>query len=343
MSVVRVLVTVGLDPALVARIRAVDPRVEAQVLAREETLLFWGRPLPPGTDADGVRKALEKALATAEVLYGFPPAPDRAAQLLGHAPKLRWFQAASAGVDRLDAGGLLGHQVLVTTSSGIHATPISEYVLGIMLMFAKGVHRSLRAQARREWSRYLASELRGKTVGIVGMGHIGSEVARLAKAFGCQVLAIRRSALSQGADAALADQLFLPADLPYLLGESDFVVLAVPLTAETRHLIDERALQAMKPTAHLINISRGAVVDEAALTQALKEGRIAGAGLDVFEREPLPADSELWDMENVVITPHISGGTELYFQRAVELFCDNLRRYLAGEPLINVVDPERGY
>ena len=343
MSVVRVLVTVGLEPSLVDRIRSVDPRVEVGVLTREEALFFWGRPLPPETDAEAVRKRLNGALAAVEVLYGFPPAADRASELLGRAPRLRWFQAASAGVDRLEAGGLLGRQVLVTNSSGIHATPIGEYVLGVVLSFAKGLQRSTRAQARREWTRYLPTELRGKTVGIVGMGHIGSEVARLAKAFGCRVLAIRRSVRSRTTNDPLADELLPPADLAYLLGESDFVVLAVPLTTETRHIIDEGALAAMKPTAYLINISRGAIVDEAALTRALKEGRIAGAGLDVFEREPLPAESELWEMDSVIVTPHISGGTELYFQRAVELFCENMRRYLAKEPLVNLVDPRRGY
>ncbi len=342
-STVRVLVTVGLDPSLVERIRAVDPRIETQVLAREEALLFWGRPLPPGADADAVQKRLAKALAAADVLFGFPPAAHRASELLKQAPKLRWFQAASAGVDRLGAGGVLGRRVLVTSSSGIHATPIGEYVLGIILMFAKGLHRCLRAQAHREWHRYVPSELRGKTVGIVGMGHIGTEVARLAKAFGCRVLASRRSVRSRIKDHPLADELLPAADLPYLLGESDFVVVAVPLTAETRHLINEEALRAMKPTAFLINVAHGAVVDEAALVRALKEGRLAGAALDVFQREPLPVDSELWEMENVIVTPHISGGTELYFQRAVDLFCENLRRYLASEPLINLVDPERGY
>ena len=343
MSVVRVVITVGLDPILVERIGAVDPRVQVEVLSREEALFFWGRPLPPDVDAEAVKRRLEEALATAEVLYGFPPSADRASELATKARKLRWFQAASAGVDRLEAGGLLGRKVVVTNSSGIHGTPIGEYVLGIMLAFAKGLHRSFRSQAGRQWVRYLPSELRGKTVGVVGMGHIGAEVARLAKAFGCRVLAVRRSAASRSKSDPLADELLPAADLPYLLSESDFVVLAVPLTPETRHLIDEQALGAMKDTAYLINISRGAVVDEAALTRALREGRIAGAGLDVFEREPLPPESDLWDMENVIVTPHISGGTELYFQRAVELFCENLRRYLAKEPLVNLVDPRRGY
>jgi phosphoglycerate dehydrogenase-like enzyme len=134
-----------------------------------------------------------------------------------------------------------------------------------------------------------------------------------------------------------------PSDLAYLLSESDYVVLAVPLTRETRHLIGPEQLRAMKPTAVLINISRGAVIDETALVRGLKDGWIGGAALDVFEREPLPEDSELWGMENVIVSPHISGGTEFYFQRAIPIFCENLRRYLDGRPLMNVVDPARGY
>jgi phosphoglycerate dehydrogenase-like enzyme len=213
----------------------------------------------------------------------------------------------------------------------------------VMLMFAKGAHRLLRAQSERRWTRLLPSELRDRTVGVVGMGAIGTEVARLAQAAGCRVLAIRRSAAARRSGEAPADEVLPPSDLPYLLSESDYVVLSVPLTEETRHLIGPDELRAMKPTAVLINISRGAVVDEVALVRALKEGVIGGAGLDVFEREPLPDDSELWGMENVILTPHISGGTERYFQRAVPIFCENLRRYLDGRPLLNVVDPQRGY
>jgi phosphoglycerate dehydrogenase-like enzyme len=175
------------------------------------------------------------------------------------------------------------------------------------------------------------------------MGRIGTEVARLVQAFGCRVLAIRGSAVGRRQGEPPADELLSPYDLPYLLSESDYVVLAVPLTERTRHLIGEEELRAMKPAAVLINISRGAVIDEAALVRALKEGWIGGAALDVFEREPLSDESELWGMENVIVSPHVSGATELYFQRAVPIFCENLRRYLDSRPLLNVIDPQRGY
>jgi len=245
-------------------------------------------------------------------------------------------------VDRAARSGLLKSDFMLTSASGLHATPIGEYVLCVMLMFCKGAPRFVRAQERREWLRFMPQELYGKTVGVVGLGHIGAEVARLAKAFGCRVLATRRSVTSR-TKGELVDELLPPPELPALLAESDFVVLAVPLTPDTRHLIGEAELRAMRPTGVLINIARGAVLDEAALVRALKEGWIAGAGLDVFEQEPLPPESELWDMENVILSPHISGGTEIYNQRAVGIFCENLRRYLAGERLMNLADPSRGY
>ena len=338
----KVLIAIGLEEALVEQVRAVDPRLEVSVLDRDAAWALRGRPLPTDVDAEAVERRLDAALAETEVLYGFPPSAERADELLARAPRLRWFQAASAGVDRLEQGGFLERQVVVTNSSGVHATPVGEYVLMVMLMFAKGAHRLLRAQAERRWTRPLPAELKGKTVGVVGMGRIGTEVARLSRAAGCRVLAIRRSALERRPGRPPADELLPPSDLPYLLSESDYVVLAVPLTEQTRHLIGTEELRAMKPTAVLINISRGPVVDEEALVQALKEGWIGGAGLDVFEREPLPEDSELWGMENVILTPHISGGTERYFERAVPIFCENLRRYLKGRPLLNVVDPRRG-
>jgi D-2-hydroxyacid dehydrogenase (NADP+) len=333
---VNVLVTVGLEPKLLDDIRNVDPRLEVSVLDRDSIPLFMGRPAEEGSPAQERFTAL---MAGAEVLYGLILSTQQAQNVLRAAPRLRWFQSTSAGVDELIGAGFGERGVTVTTSSGVHATPISEFVLHLILMFAKQARRSLEAQRERRWERFTPTELRDATVGIVGLGHIGSEVARLAKGFGCRVLAMDRAR----ADAGPADELLPPVDLPRLLAESDYVVLSLPLSNETRHLIGEPQLRAMKPTGVLINICRGAVVDEAALTRALREGWIAGAGLDVFEREPLPPESELWGMDNVYISAHITGGTARYFERAVPIFCDNLRRYLEGCPLVNAIDPERGY
>ncbi len=268
------------------------------------------------------------------------------ADILERAPALRWVQLTSAGADRL-AESELPRRLTLTTASGIHAVPIGEYVLGVMLAFAKGLPGAMRSQAERTWRPYLAEELHARTVGVVGLGAIGGYVAKLAKADGMRVLAIRRSARQRatGPDTGnpQVDELLPPSELPYLLAESDYVVLSLPLSRESHGLIGEQELRAMKPVARIINISRGGVVDEAALVRALKEGWIAGAALDVTEHEPLPPDSELWGMENVILTPHISGGTPVYMERAVDLFCDNLNRYLQGQPLRNVVQPERGY
>jgi phosphoglycerate dehydrogenase-like enzyme len=213
----------------------------------------------------------------------------------------------------------------------------------MMIMLAKGWPGLVRAQARREWTRFWPRVLAGQTVGIVGLGSIGRAVARLAKAFDMRVLGVRRSGAPLECADYEVDGIFGPLDLLNVLAESDYVVLALPLTEETHHLIGELALRAMKPSAYRIHVSRGAVIDEAALVRALKEGEVAGAGLDVFESEPLPPESELWGMDNVIISPHIAGGTPRYMELAVDLFCENLRRYLAGEPLRNVVDTKRGY
>jgi D-2-hydroxyacid dehydrogenase (NADP+) len=343
-----VLLTFALDDELVEQIRAVDPRIDAQVLGQTARKLFRGElRYPSELEAQTARQELADAMRTAEVIFGFwgnmlvEMYPDPQV-LREKAPGLRWIQLTSAGVDRAARSGLVGSEFMITNASGVHATPIGEYVLCVMLMFCKGAATFVRAQERREWSRFMSRELHGKTVGIVGYGHIGEGVAKLAKAFGCRIVATRRS-VTERTHTDLVDELLPASDLPELLAQSDFVVLAVPLTKETRHMIGAAELRSMKPSAVLINIARGAVIDTEALISALKDGGIAGAGLDVFEQEPLPPESELWSLENVIMSPHISGGTEIYNQRAVAIFCENLRRYLAGEPLMNLVDAERGY
>jgi phosphoglycerate dehydrogenase-like enzyme len=344
----KVLVTFALEPELVDHIRAVDPAgIEVDVLGKDQRQLLRGFRYPSERERAVVAQGLQGAFRDAEVVFGFWGAELHKAftgmgTLTEVAPHLRWVQLTSAGADRLLSSGFINEGITVTTVSGLHATPIGEYVLGVMLMWAKGAPKFMRAQLRREWVRYLPQELQGKTIGIVGMGNIGAEVARLSKAFGCRIIATRRSGQPRDGDDH-ADELMPQAELPRLLRESDYVVLCVPLTPETRGIIGERELHMMKDSAVLVNIARGAVVVEADLVQALRDGTIAGAALDVFEQEPLPEESPLWDMENVIMSPHISGGTEIYNQRAVDIFADNLRRYRAGDPLRNVVDPSRGY
>jgi D-2-hydroxyacid dehydrogenase (NADP+) len=258
------------------------------------------------------------------------------------APRLRWVQALGAGVDHLlPAEALRRADFLVTNVSGVHAIPMAEMVLSLMLNFAKAWPAFLEEKRRHVWQRRLLSELDGKTLGLLGLGRIGGEVARVGKAMGMRVLGLRRS--PAGAPPAYVDEMLGTADLPRLLAASDYVVCCLPFTPETRQLIGERELRAMRPSAVFINVGRGAVVDEAALVRALREGWIAGAGLDVFAEEPLPESSPLWDMDNVLITPHLGGDTDRYMERCTNLVCENLRRYAEGRPLLNVVDTRRGY
>jgi phosphoglycerate dehydrogenase-like enzyme len=288
-----------------------------------------------------------------EVLYTVHPVRD-----LSHAPHLAWVQMHSAGVDYLIGTPLWQSSIPITTLSGVHATTIGEYVLTMMLALAYRVPRLLSYQHQAEWPHdrwtlFARRELRGQTVGIVGYGSIGREVARLAVSFGMRVLAMKRSPdpADHGwwlpgtgdPDGRLPERFFRPEQVCEMLAESDFVVLALPMAPATEGFIGQAELRAMKPTACLINIARGPVIDEAALVRALREGWIAGAGLDVFEHEPLPADSPLWQLDNVILSPHVAGFTVNYDRWAVKLFADNLGRYLAGQPLLNLVDRERGY
>lgn len=264
--------------------------------------------------------------------------------LLPKARNLRWLQQWGAGADWLlrypEAVEL---PFILTNVSGIHAIPISEHIFAFLLAFARDFPHAWRGQMRHEWRSYDVQEvfeLAGQTMLLVGVGAIGQRTAQLAQAFGMHVIGIRRDPTK----AALGvDEMHGPETLPSLLPRADAVVLTAPLTAETYHMIGEAQLRAMKPTAILVNIGRGGLVDEAALIRALQEGWIRGAGLDVFETEPLPPDSPLWEMENVIITGHYSGKTPYYDRRAMAIFLDNLERYVQGRPLRNVVDKRRGY
>jgi len=266
------------------------------------------------------------------------------------APHLRWLQCSGAGVDGLLPTGVLDPQsgVTVTTATGIHSTTISEYVFGSMLLFNRNWPEMVRLQDRHLWPRSAGwynlggRELVDQTLAIIGLGNIGRRIAQLGHAFGMKVIATRRSIGDAEQDPDV-DQLYPMHRLHDLLRLGDYIVLAVPLTAETEKLIGEAELRVMQPHTYLVNVARGRVIDEAALIRALQEHWIAGAGLDVTEQEPLPADSSLYSMPNVIVTPHISGLSVQYDQRLTTLFADNLRRYRAGQPLHNQYDPHRGY
>jgi phosphoglycerate dehydrogenase-like enzyme len=330
MATVNVVVTSGIGPELLHQIASVSPRVKVT----DASNLFRGE-----LKGDAAAKAkLDALLAKAEVIYGLRLPQN----VLTRAPGLKWVQVMSAGVDRFLDIDMMESPVILTNVSGIHAIPISEFVIGLMLMFVKQAPFCFQLKCEKKWARFTPEVLNSRTVGIIGLGNIGREVARLAKALGMRVIATRRSVRQVGR-ARYVDMMLPLGQLDKLLAESDFVVLAVPYTPETSNLIGSKELRKMKPTAYLINIARGGIVDEAALVCALEERWIAGAGLDVFATEPLPGDSRLWELPNVIYSPHIAGGMGDYTTRATEIFAENLKRYLAGKRLLNVVDKKRGY
>jgi phosphoglycerate dehydrogenase-like enzyme len=327
-----IAITFKLDPGLIDEIKAVDPRIRI--------LDFPALVLRPGEALTEEEKQRAKAvLGEAEILFGPNNFP---VEYVDSARNLRWFQVINAGVDRMAQDGLLDRGFTVTNVSGLAAVAIAEYCIATMLMLAKGLHKSVRDQERHSWDFRFTGEVLGKTCGIVGMGAIGRELARRAHAFGMRVVASRRT-VGPGASDPDADELLPYSELDRLLAESDYLVLCVPLTEETRGLIGAAELAKMKAGAALVNIARGAVVDQAAMIAALRDGTLAAAALDVVDPEPLPADNPLWDMPNVILTPHISGAVEGYGHRAADLFIANLRRYVAGETLENIVDPVLAY
>jgi phosphoglycerate dehydrogenase-like enzyme len=243
---------------------------------------------------------------------------------------------------------------------GIHATNMAEYVLGMLLTFGHRIPELIQAQPRKEWAenryeRYLPLELRQATVGIVGYGAIGREVARLVKVFGGRVLAVKRDArtvedrnhfLREGTgdpEGDFFDRLYPPQALGTMVRDCDYVVITLPITETTRGLYSAKIIQKMKKGSYLINVGRGGIVDEVALMEALKSGRLRGAIMDVFEQEPLPPDNPLWTTPNLIITPHLAGNTQDYHTKAAQVFEENLRRYTQREPLLNLVDRDLGY
>jgi phosphoglycerate dehydrogenase-like enzyme len=311
------------------------------------------------TDLTVRREAADTAdYTSADVLYaGAPP------RELTRAPKLGWVQLHMAGVNALHDHPLYTNSTVpLTTTSGVHAATIAEYAITTLLALAHHVPRMVEWKARgrwppdeRRWELFVPTEIRGATLGVIGYGSIGRELARLAKtAFAMRVLACKRDPSQRrdggycppgtgDPDGVLPDAWLSPKELPDLLAGSDVVVMCAPLTPETRHMMGAREFARMKPSAYFVNVGRGASVDEAALAHALRERRLAGAAIDVFEQEPPPAGHPLYSIDNVIVSPHVSGFLPSYDDRCTELFAENLRRYLAGAPLLNLVDRARGY
>lgn len=335
----RVLLTVPLEASLVRRIAAVAPDV---VRVTSLTPLRTPRDGFPSTrEAACVSEDALEALREARIVVGAWTRPLQAlvaanGGLAQVAPRLEWIQLTSAGADHVDMAPLRAHGVTLTTAQGVQARPIAEFVMASILAWAKDMPSLVRRQRSRTWSRDGLLEVTGRTVGILGFGNIGLEVATLARALGLRVLAAVRSEPS-AEQRAHADEVLSWGDLDTLLARSDYLVLALPLTAGTSGLISDARLAHMMPGSVLINVGRGGIVDEDALVRALRARTIRGASLDVFAAEPLPQDSPLWELDNVLVSPHVAAGTDRYDERVVELFTANLAAFLRGAPLRNAV------
>jgi phosphoglycerate dehydrogenase-like enzyme len=341
-SAVTVLIGSYLEPEYVERIRAVDPRL--QVIYEPELL-----PVPRyACDHVGTPRTLTPAqeqqwrdhLAQAEVLFDFDHV--RREELPALAPRLRWLQATSAGIGQFVRR--MGYdqsmaQTRFTTASGVHAVPLAEFCIMAMLNHYRRLSAMQADQRARRWERFATTDLPGKTVAIVGLGNIGREVARLSGAFGMRVIGSRATA----APMEGVERVFPPEELHVLLAEADCVIMITPHTPATEGMLGAAEFAAMRDGAFFINIGRGATVDEQALIAALRSGKLGGAALDVFAEEPLPQESPLWEMENVLVCPHSASTSERENERITDLFCDNLRRYLDGRPLRNVLDTARLY
>jgi phosphoglycerate dehydrogenase-like enzyme len=302
------------------------------------------RDFPQHTFTDvWTRDDLKRVFADADVAFAAYVERDLPATLT----RTRWIQVPAAGVAHVLSPDLIASPIIVTSARGVRARAIAEHVLASMLALARQLHTAVRRQVEHRWALDeletggVMRTLHGRRLAVIGLGSIGGEVARLASAFGMRVSAVRKRAgqpLPEGVDDVLP-----PDRLHELLARSDVVVLSAALTTDTRNLMDEAAFRALKPGALLVNIGRGRLVDDEALVAALQDGRVAGAALDVFTREPLDPASPYWDLPNVLITPHVSGAMEDYWTPLVALFSENLRRFEVGEPLINVVDKIAGY
>ena len=335
----RILIASYVEPDLVERVRRTVPEIE--VIYRPDLLRPPRYPADhKGADRD--RTPEQEAewrglLGEATILYDF----DRTHldDLPDLAPNVHWVQATSAGI-----GQLVGRQAyadrmpdtVFTTARGVHAIPLAEFAAMSMLMHSRRAGHSQALQSNKEWERYAATDLVGRTAVVVGLGAVGSEVARVAQALRLRVVGVRRN--TTGADTLPIDELVGPSHLMTHLPDADFLILVAPHTPETEGMIGAKQLAALPRGAALINIGRGALVDEPALIASLESGHVAAAYLDVFAEEPLPMNSPLWEMPNVLITPHSASTSDRENGRIIDIFCENLRRYLAGEPRLNVLD-----
>jgi phosphoglycerate dehydrogenase-like enzyme len=319
----KVLVCTQYDPTVMERIRKRFPEVTVDVVTGDDQLLM----ALPESDILYLQKEISREIS------------GKMASLIAESKRLKWIQWGYTGLDRLRPFESLWKQFLITNTKGIMAETIADYVILSIQLLHREFLRVMKNQANKVWERWPFDNPRGKTLGIIGLGSIGKEVARRAKFFRMKVIGLVRRSISLDN----VDSLFLQTELRKFLGESDIVVLCVPSTPETNGLIGEEAFSWMKAKSYLVNVARGKIVDEEALVKAIKSGHLAGAALDAFAQEPLSPESELWSLDNVIITPHLAGLSRDYPAKVLDLFCENLERFIEGKDLINVLEKGRGY
>ncbi len=319
----KILACIQYDPAIMERMPERFPEVTLQVVTDEDQMLA--------------------ALPEADILYIHkeivPRTSEKMGLLIAASKRLKWIQWGYTGLDRLRPFEAQWRRLLITNSRGAASETIADYVILVIHLLYREFQKMMKNQMNRVWQRWPFPNPRGKTIGIVGLGSIGKEVARRAKFFQMRVIGLVRRPISLND----VDSIFLGTDFRTFLGESDVVVLCVPLTPETKGLMGEEAFNWMRPGSYLVNIARGKLVDEAALVKAIKSGHLAGAALDAFFPEPLSPQSELWSLDNVIITPHLSAWDLDFPKRVFDLFCENLERFLEGKELINLVNSEKDY
>lgn len=343
----KVLIASFIEPEHVDAIRQVAPdRVE---VIYEPTLLRKPR---YAADHNGYptdrtpedESRWRELLAQADVLFDFDYTND--ADLPDLAPRVRWIHASSAGIGQFVVRRNYHERMkntVFTTARGVHAVPLAEFCAMAMLGFSRGLFRMTALQAEKKWARFAATDLVGRTVVVFGHGSIGREVGRLAQAFGMKAIGVKRSVTDEKPEQHHADELHPSSALPELLPRADFLVLVAPHTNETESVLGRKEIAILPEGAVIINIGRGALIDEPAMIEALQSGHLGGAALDVFATEPLPADSPLWSMSNVLVSPHSASTSDRENGRLTALFCDNLRRFIDGAPLRNVLDVARLY
>ena len=341
---IKILISFHIAPELVKKIKAVDPRIQ---IIYDPSLLGKPRYL---NDQHGAliqrtpeqEDRFKQMMRDAEILFGY--VPREYSDIKRYFPSLKWNQSPSAGIGwGIYKRGWTETDIIFTTNSGTHSTPLAEFCMMSMLIFVKDYFLMARQKEKHHWQRTCTTELRTKTLAVVGLGRVGKEVARLGQCFGMRVLGNKRHIEGVDPSTCNVDRLYPASELKTMLGEADFVVLICPETEETRGMIGEEELAAMKKGSVLINISRGSIIDEEALIRSLESGHLGGVALDVASKEPLPPESPLWDMPNVIISPHSASTADNENEKLTEIFIDNLHRYFEGKPFRNLLDKKLLY